>query len=579
MSVRRATPPRRYLFRRPSLWNILFLVALIVMILPVVGFYFLGIYQSALVRQTERQLIATGDVIAAQYRATLTLTAAEFSYREVCGAIGSEAYQNAIARGDRVLCFGQPAAEAYAPIYDTRGELIINRQAVLDLAIDPILPVEPDPITVGRQPRLAVQAAGQALQQTVEDTRAYTLASVRVLDQTGQIVASSNPFWLEDSLEMVPEVRRALEGEPVSVLRAKKAETPAPPIIRWFRAQPYRVNVAIPIAYEERVLGVVYLGRTPNSIRVVLWNKWPALAAGIGVLLLIVVILTFGASFLLVRPIRQLVRQSEDAAKGVKGAVTLLRRPGVQELASLSSALSTMAHRLEERAAYIESFAAQVSHEFKTPLTSIQGAIELLSEHGQDMSEKEKAKFLDNVASDSKRLELLVNRLLELARADTMETQGSERADLRATLSVARSRSKDREQPVRVSYDFKGSDPIWVAMGPDTLASVVLNMLDNAYQHAGSKTQVLVKVSRQPGAVRMEVADKGPGISASNSAQIFDPFFTTARGEGGTGLGLSLVRSLLQSSGGSIALTPAPKGYATAFALLITYASLAGAKA
>ena len=79
---------------------------------------------------------------------------------------------------------------------------------------------------------------------------------------------------------------------------------------------------------------------------------------------------------------------------GRKGAVQLLKRPGTQEVAALSAAVTTMAHRLEERAAYIESFAAQVSHEFKTPLTSIQGAVELLSEHGEDMKAEEKAKFL-----------------------------------------------------------------------------------------------------------------------------------------------------------------------------------------
>lgn len=547
-------------------------MALVVMFLPIAGFYFLGIYQSALVRQTERQLIATGDVTAAQYRAALRLVSEDLSYRELCGAIGSPAYRAALMSGDRLQCYGLQMAQEFILPRNELGELVINRQPRLDLAVDPIQDRLPDPVPVARLPRPAVEKAALALQETVRDTHNYTLAGVRLLDHTGQIIASSNPSLIGKSLEHIEEVQRTLRGEPMSVLRAKLDDPPAPPIIRWFRPRPYRVHVAMPITHEGRVLGLVYLSRTPTSIRSVLINKWPALTFAIALVLLIVLLLTLGASLLLVRPVRALVLQAEDAAKGVKGAVTLIRQPGTHEIASLSSAITTMAHRLEERANYIEGFAAQVSHEFKTPLTSIQGAVELLREHGDDMTEADQQKFLKNVASDSLRLEMLVNRLLELARADTMETQKTERADLSATLIAAQERSLDRGQPVALMPGDALEQPLWVALGPDTLASVILNMLDNAYQHAGPETEVLMEVRQQPGAVRLLVADKGPGITSANSGQIFAPFFTTARKEGGTGLGLSLVRSLLQSCGGSIALTPPPAGYATAFSLSIPHA-------
>ena len=568
-------PPRHY-FRRLSLRSILLIVAFIVMLLPVVGFYFLGIYQSALIRQTERQLVTTGDVIAAQFRPALRQAAQGYSYREVCGPIGSRAYNQALQTGERLLCYGRVADAEFHPIYDG-PRLVIDRQPVLDLAIDPILDVEPDPTDVARRPRPAVAEAAQGMQQTVIDTRIYTLASLRVLDHTGQIIASSNPDALWQSFEQVDEVQRALRGEAVSVLRAKFRDSPASPLQRWMRARPYRVNVAVPIMFEDRVLGVVYLGRTPNSISAVLWNKWPALLAGILAVLVIVVVLTFGAAFILVRPLRQLVRQSEDAARGARGAVQLLKRPGTQEVAALSVAVTTMAHRLEERAAYIEGFAAQVSHEFKTPLTAIQGAVELLAEHGEEMRAEEKAKFLSNMAADSSRLERLVTRLLELARADTMEPEGGERADLIATLQAVAERSAERGQPIqldlgKLDVGKAALAPLWVKMGPDTLASVLLNMLDNAYQHAGPKTKVQLTLAPQSSAVRLTVADQGPGISPSNAAKIFAPFFTTARTGGGTGLGLALVRSLLQSAGGSIALTPPPTGFATAFSLSMPYA-------
>ena len=91
---------------------------------------------------------------------------------------------------------------------------------------------------------------------------------------------------------------------------------------------------------------------------------------------------------------------------------------------------------------------------------------------------------------------------------------------------------------------------------------------------AGAAVEVHMAVSAQPGAVRILIADKGPGISDGNSGQIFAPFFTTARAKGGTGLGLSLVRSHLQSRGGSVALTTPPQGFSTAFSLAIPYAAM-----
>ena len=569
-------------FRRPTLWQVILFVALIVMILPVVGLYALGIYQSALVRQTERQLIATGDVLAAQYRAALRLIADDATHAEFCEG---EWAQGALDRsktdkktdgtsGEAMGCLGHAMQAQYNPIYTKDGQLIIDRQARLDLTSDPILPPEPDALDVERTPYPMARSAGDAMQQTLIDTRAYTLASVHLLDQGGQVIASSRPDILLKSFAHVDEVQRALRGEAVSVLRAKSAQRGGPILFRSFRAEPYRANVAMPITHGHKVLGVVYLGRTPNSVRAVLLNKWPELTLGIGVVLCLVVILTLSASFLLVRPLRQLALQAEEVAGGKRAAVTLIRRPGTHEIASLSAALTTMAHRLEERSTYIRGFAAQVSHEFKTPLTAIQGAIELLREHGETMSDHDRKKFLSNVAADSRRLEHLVVRLLELARADTQEPSLSEEADLRPVLEAAQQRSQHRGQPVTLTYAKNVRDPLMVAVDEDILSLLILNMLDNAYQHAGAAVEVHMAVSAQPGAVRILIADKGPGISDGNSGQIFAPFFTTARAKGGTGLGLSLVRSHLQSRGGSVALTTPPQGFSTAFSLAIPYAAM-----
>ena len=98
-----------------------------------------------------------------------------------------------------------------------------------------------------------------------------------------------------------------------------------------------------------------------------------------------------------------------------------LQDPVIKEIELLSKSFTQMANSLQERTGYIRDFATHVSHEFKTPLTSIQGAAELLEERGHTMSSEEKNKFFRNITNNCQRLKILVGRLLELARADNLE--------------------------------------------------------------------------------------------------------------------------------------------------------------
>ena len=175
-----------------------------------------------------------------------------------------------------------------------------------------------------------------------------------------------------------------------------------------------------------------------------------------------------------------------------------------------------MAQTLEQRANYIRTFAAHVSHEFKTPLTAIQGAVELLRDHAEGMSEQERQRFLGNLQEDSMRLDRLVRRLLELARADVI-TPGEETADV---LSVVK-RVVDRyiRQGLRIQIQ-QSTDVPAVAIADDTLDSILTNLIDNAIQHAGKDPRIGLRVATdasegQLPRVILHVEDDGPGISAA----------------------------------------------------------------
>jgi signal transduction histidine kinase len=284
------------------------------------------------------------------------------------------------------------------------------------------------------------------------------------------------------------------------------------------------------------------------------WN----LVSTLLVLVSVLVLVSLAAAALILRPIRAVVRQAKAIAEGAPGEP--ISAPVVEELAQLSAALWTMASELRARNDYIRSFAASVSHEFKTPLASIQGAMELVRD--PEMSPAQREKFLLNVDADARRLTELVRRLLELARADAAE-RSAEQADAGTVLRdlVGRARAEG------IDIDLVAQDAR-VSMPAGVLDSVVMQLVHNARQHGGPSVRVRVSSQALDGIARIVVRDDGAGISDANRARIFAPFFTTARDRGGTGLGLTIARSLLRPFGATLELMPrAERG--TAFAITV----------
>ncbi|MCC8998206.1 MAG: histidine kinase [Candidatus Contendobacter sp.] len=517
---------------RLKLRYLLLAVNLTVLWLPLLGLEALRLYESALVRQTESELIAQAAFVAASYRATLARLAPQ--------AMADPTY-------------GVPLAAPWREPND-RETRWRPRPARLDLAEDAVYPPPPETTAPSAPPDPVAQAVGQELQALLHDAQVMTLAGIAVTDSQGAVVATTGPS-LGRSLAAFDEVRRALTGEPVSRLRQRIPDSPPPMIDSISRGAPLRVFVAAPILQDQRIVAAVLLWRTPIAISQVLHGKRAHLLLATALLLGTVVLMSAFTSFTVVRPLQMLVRQTQRATAGEKGAVAPLAHPVTREIADLSHAVTTMAQHLEQRADYIRTFAAQVSHEFKTPLAAIRGAVELLRDHIATMTEAERERFLENLDQDAARLERLVRRLLDLARADVMQATPADRADVAAVVRRLAARYQSRGLRIAVPEPLP---PVWVAMAEDVLESILSNLLDNAQQHGGDAVTIAVTCPA-PGAgsaaaLLIEVSDNGPGISAANAARVFEPFFTTARARGGTGLGLAVVKSLLSAHRGGIEL-------------------------
>ena len=223
-----------------------------------------------------------------------------------------------------------------------------------------------------------------------------------------------------------------------------------------------------------------------------------------------------------------------------------------------------MKERLDARLRYISDFAADVAHEFKSPLTAIGGAAELLAEGAADDPEARR-RFLDNIRLDVERLDRLVSRLLELSRIEASTAPWS-LVDLRALATRIVERGSTPDQEVRLRYEL---DTDHVEARETDLESAVMNLVENALRFSPPDEPVTIEIAAAGrSSFRLVVRDRRPGISAVNLDKVFDRFFTTDAKKNGTGLGLAIVKSVAESHGGRVAVT-SEIGQGAAFTLTL----------
>lgn len=221
-----------------------------------------------------------------------------------------------------------------------------------------------------------------------------------------------------------------------------------------------------------------------------------------------------------------------------------------------------MAQAVDRRSRYLRDFAAAVSHEFKTPLSGIQGAVELLQDHEMDPAQRRR--FLDNIASDARRLSALVTRLLDLARADMARPQAGLSVDVRPPIAKA---VDARSSRLAISATFENETPR-VAVPASTIEMVVSTLLENSRQ-AGA-TAVNISAAVESDRLVVTLADNGPGVAPGDAGRIFEPFFTTRRGRG-AGLGLSIASALLEANDATLDLQPTTEGAAFKLAMPLAH--------
>ncbi len=510
------------------------IVMLAVLALPLGGLYFFRIYENELVQQTELELISQSAVLAATFRQLVRdqRPSSEYGYVQ---------FSNSLTKPDTPYTQPTPIPPAfYAPVTPS-----------VDL-IAPIAPPRPEARPSTQAVDRLAKKIGAYMNPILRDTQQITLSGIRLLDAKGTVIAGREEKGL--SLAHIPEIKQALQGKYASIIRQRLSDEPPPPLYSISRGTHVRIFTAFPVIEEGRLQGVIYLSRTPtNIIKHLYENKGIVLLATLSLLVLAVLLILFVSSTIS-RPIRELLRQTERVRQGEQREVEPIANPVTKEVAQLSESFAGMSHALAERSDYIRRFATHVSHEFKTPLTAIQGALELLHDHIDTMPTERREKFIQNLLDDTHRLKQLVNRLLELARADALETS-RETSTLPAVCKAINNRYQDRGLSLHFGNPLPNSA---LAIAPEALEAIVTNLLDNSLQHGANRVDI--HTHEAGNVLQLRLHDNGEGISPANRDKIFTPFFTTKRTKGGTGLGLEIVVSILKAYDGSIQLGNAQQG-------------------
>jgi two-component system, OmpR family, sensor histidine kinase ChvG len=323
------------------------------------------------------------------------------------------------------------------------------------------------------------------------------------------------------------------------------------------------VSVAVPVQRFRAVLGVLLLSTQAGDIDNIVHAERLAIMRVFGVATLVNILLSLLLSSTIANPLRRLSAAAIRVRRGVKQREEIPDFSARQdEIGNLSIALRDMTNALYDRIDAIESFAADVSHELKNPLTSLRSAVETLP---LAKNEDSKQRLTAIILHDVRRLDRLITDIsdasrldAELARSDAapvdMEMLASNLVEISRQIRTGRKPvdielSVDHKPGLKTSYRVHGHDL--------RLGQIITNLIENARSFVPDKGgRITVKLYKSRDNCVIQVDDNGPGIRAEDIDRIFERFYTD-RPEGesfgqNSGLGLSISRQIAEAHGGTL---------------------------
>lgn len=348
-----------------------------------------------------------------------------------------------------------------------------------------------------------------------------------------------------------PEVMSALTGTTAKVVRISEQGEQI-------------VSVAVPVQRFRAVLGVLQLSTQGGDIDKIVAAERKAILRVFAVAALVTASLSLLLASTIANPLRRLAAAAVRVRRGARSREEIPDFSHRQdEIGNLSAALRDMTNALYARIDAIESFAADVAHELKNPLTSLGSAVETLP---LAKDQRSRDRLLEIIQHDVRRLDRLISDISDASRLDAeLSREDSERIDLEKfagdLVGATREAGASRKKPVEITFNVQkpaGGNRGYFIIGHDLrLGQVITNLIENARSFVPEKTgHIAVNLSRASGRVIIMVEDNGPGIRAENIDRIFERFYTDRpAGEAfgqNSGLGLSISRQIVEAHGGTL---------------------------
>ncbi|QJW46182.1 HAMP domain-containing protein [bacterium BFN5] len=380
-------------------------------------------------------------------------------------------------------------------------------------------------------------------------------ATVWLIDENGTVIAGNPPpRWVRAIQSKNEKIIALFHGEPQTWTRTGLQQVDA------------AVVVALPLVRSETPTAlflytpIVGINKTIDAIETLL---------GYSLLLGILIAAAFGfkISRSLTRPIASIARAARSFAQGDYSSRALTT--GKDEIGELGRTFNTMAQAIADIDKNRRDFLANVTHELKTPIASIQALTEAILD-GLITQPEQQQRYLTTIVGETERISRLIDNLLDLAQLEASELSIENQAvHLEEFLSV----EKEKFHPLltvkqlSIVLDIPNTLPLLYA-DPDRMSQVFANLISNAIRHSPPASIITISAEAAASWINISVSDQGPGIPVEALPFIWDRFYRVdqarSRSHGGTGLGLTITKKLLQAMGGEINAVSQP-GHGTTF--------------
>ncbi len=398
------------------------------------------------------------------------------------------------------------------------------------------------------------QLANRAKRNILYRAGAYLLRPLH-LSRTSEQPLAAGDYYERSHRLLGSEVRSALQGDSGAVERISPDR------------RSVTVYIAEPIRAGDDVIGAALASQSTFPILQDLYTVRLGILRIFIISVIVAIILSWLVATTIVRPLRRLRLEAGailDRRGRLRGRFRGSRKH--DEIGDLSRALERLTRRLDEHVRFIESFAADVSHEFKNPLASIRTATEMLAEVDE---QEQRKRFLRMVELEIARMESLLAGVREITMIDAqLTTEVRTRVDIRGLVERIVDGFRMRER-ANVSIALELSpDPCEVNASEDRLIQVFVNVLENAISFSPAGGVVTITASCDGPAIVTAISDQGSGIADADLPRVFDRFFThrpepVRPRASHTGLGLAIVKAIVDGYGGSIAPSNNANGGAT----------------